>query len=123
MTKLFLEEQVVLDELLNEWYEAMKDVQERAAGVFSEKGKMYDRESPVWERIRFPHGFTQEIRKKADRVNQLLATYDPEDFDSVNWSFDDGVLEEIVDISNFALMFAGLVVMKARREASGGTHG
>jgi hypothetical protein len=118
MAKLFIEEQEVLDRLLEEWYGAMHQFTEAAEGVFSEKGKVYDRESPVWERVRFPHGFVQELRKKADRLNQQLATYDGT-MESVDWSLEGGVLEELIDVMNYARMMGAIVGMKLRE----GRHG
>jgi len=112
--KLFIEEQKVLDLLLAEWYEEVKGFQEDANGVFSEKGKMYDRSSPVWERINFPHGFVQELKKKIDRLSQLLDGYDPNDFFSVQWS---EVEEETGDVHIYSAMFGGLIRMLLAREA------
>jgi hypothetical protein len=82
---------------------------------------MYDRLSPVWERIQFPHGFIQEIRKKADRLTQLLADFD---FNApwpcgVNWGFEGGVLEELVDIFNYARMMGGIIIMKQLESKTG----
>lgn len=112
MAKLFREEQRLLEGLLESWYNRIKEFTEKADGVFSAKGKQYDRESPVWERVRFPHGFVQELRKKTDRINQLLADYDPDDMDSVDWSFASGVLEELLDVMNYARMLGALIIMK-----------
>jgi len=112
MPKLFREEQEVLNRVLNEWYISMRDFQEGAAKVFSAKGKMYDRESPVWERITFPHGFVQELRKKTDRLRQLLSIDDGE---SIQW---DDVLEELKDIHNYTAMFGAIIHMVRRREDS-----
>lgn len=118
MSKLFEEEQEVLDALLAEWYEEIKSFTQGADGIFSEKGKMYDRTSPVWERIRFPHGFVQELRKKTDRVDQLLERYDYDN--GVKW---DEVSEELGDIFNYARMLGALITMYlSRREASERLH-
>lgn len=115
MTKLFQEEQAVLDKLLEEWYEAMRVFTNEADAIFSEKGKVYDRESPVWDRVRFPHGFVQELRKKTDRLRQQLANYD-ENMSSVDWSPEGGVIEELIDIMNYARMFGAIILMKTSRE-------
>ena len=120
MPKLFHEEQAVLDTLLQEWYEAMRQFTEAADGVFSDKGKVYDRESPVWERVRFPHGYVQELRKKSDRLRQQLATYDGT-MGSVDWSLEGGVMEELIDIMNYARMMGAIIGMNLMREE--GTHG
>lgn len=111
MSKLFEEEQDVLDALLAEWYEEIKSFTQGADGIFSEKGKMYDRTSPVWERIRFPHGFVQELRKKTDRVDQLLEGY--EEGKEVRW---EEVSEELGDIFNYSRMFGSLITMYLSRE-------
>lgn len=114
MSKLFEEEQGVLNALLAEWYEEIKSFTTNADGIFSEKGKMYDRTSPVWERIRFPHGFVQELRKKTDRVDQLLESYGNED--EIKW---EEVSEELGDIFNYSRMFGALITMYlSRKEAS-----
>lgn len=111
MSKLFAEEQTVLDTLLAEWYEEIKSFTEGADAIFSEKGKMYDRTSPVWERIRFPHGFTQELRKKIDRLDQLLEPYDRNEV--VRWG---EILEELGDILNYARMDGALIAMYLIRQ-------
>jgi hypothetical protein len=119
MGKLFTAEQELLDRLLEAWYASMEEFTKRADGVFSDKGKQYDRESPVWERVRFPHGFVQELRKKTDRLRQLLADYDPSKpfaENGVDWSFDEGVLEELVDIMNYSRMMGALILMKGREK-------
>lgn len=118
MAKLFGEEQKVLDGLLLEWYESIQRVTEEMNNIFGDKGKMYDRESPVWERIRFPHGFVQELRKKTDRLRQLLSGYVDGSLEGVNWGMRDGVLEELVDIANYARMLGGLIIMLQKREGS-----
>jgi len=110
VSKLFEEEQGVLDALLAEWYEEIKSFTQSADGIFSAKGKMYDRTSPVWERIRFPHGFVQELRKKTDRVDQLLEGYETGE---VTW---DDVLEELGDILNYSRMFGALISMYLYRK-------
>ena len=115
MSKLFEEEQEVLNALLAEWYEEIKSFTQDADGIFSEKGKMYDRTSPVWERIQFPHGFVQELRKKTNRVDQLLEGYD----NGVKW---DEVLEELGDIFNYARMLGALITMYLSREKGDGLH-
>ncbi|NIN63881.1 MAG: hypothetical protein GTO63_04030 [Anaerolineae bacterium] len=123
MPKLFTLAQRVLEKLLDDWYAAQTQFTEQADGVFSEKGKQYDRLSPVWERIQFPHGFIQEIRKKVDRLLQLLADYDPTQPwpCGVNWGYEGGVLEELIDIFNYSRMMAGIIIMKAL-EARGGRN-
>ncbi len=123
MPKLFTIAEKVLARLLEDWYEAQHQFTERADGVFSEKGRQYDRESPVWDRIRFPYGFIQEIVKKADRLKQLLADYDPNQPwpCGVNWGFDGGVLEELVDIFNYSRMMGGIIMMKILEAKTGRT--
>ena len=116
MSKLFKKEQSLLEELLDYWYEAMKLFTKYADGIFSTKGKQYDRESPVWERVRFPRGYVQELRKKTDRVNQLLADYQDGSMENVDWSQESGVLEELIDIMNYSRMFGGLIIMKLADE-------
>lgn len=111
MSKLFPEEQTVLDTLLAEWYEEIKSFTEGADAIFSEKGKMYDRTSPVWERIRFPHGFVQELRKKIDRLDQLLEPYDRNE--PVRWG---EILEELGDILNYSRMDGALIAMYLVRQ-------
>lgn len=113
--KLFHEEQEVLDALLKEWYEGVERFHLNASKVFQGKGKMYDRESPVWERIFFPHGFVQELRKKTDRLRQLLSTNDGEE---VQW---EDVLEELRDIHNYTSMFGAIIHMLESRTKRGGS--
>jgi len=107
----FKEEQTVLSSLLAEWYDAMREVAVLGDGVFSEKARHYDRISPVWHRIGWPDGFVQELRKKSDRVEQLLQPGNGE----VNW---DEVNEELVDIANYSKMFHALNLMVERRKES-----
>ena len=118
MSKLFVEEQRVLDTLLAEWYEEIKSFTQDADGIFSAKGKMYDRTSPVWERIRFPHGFVQELRKKTDRVDQLLEHY--ANGGEVKW---DEVSEELGDIFNYSRMLGALIIMYLSRKDESPTPG
>ncbi len=115
MPKLFKIAQRVLERLLEDWYDAQHQFTEQAYKVFGEKGQQYDRESPVWERIKFPHGFVQEVVKKADRLKQLLANYDHTQPwpCGVNWGYEGGVLEELIDIFNYSRMMAGIIIMKA----------
>lgn len=109
---MFPEEYELLGELLDEWYEGMRVFTEECNGIFSDKAEQYDRESPVWRRISWPDGFVQEMRKKVDRLKQLLSTYDKKDFDSVRW---DALQEELADIVNYARMFGALNLMWKRR--------
>lgn len=106
--KLFLEEEMVIKSLLGRWYGQIERFTEIMDGIFSEKGKLYDRKSPVWERIHFPYGFIQELRKKTDRLDQLLTDYDPNDLSTVKWT---EVSEELIDVANYARMFGALVDM------------
>lgn len=103
--KLFLEEDMVLQSLLAQWYKGIVRFTEIMDGIFSEKGKLYDRKSPVWHRIHFPHGFVQELRKKTDRIDQLLTDYEA---GSVKW---EEVQEELIDVANYARMFGALIDM------------
>jgi hypothetical protein len=112
MPKLFDAEQAVLDYELAKWYEAIKEFTRTADGIFSEKGKLYDRKSPVWERIRFPHGFVQELEKKTDRLWQLLDTYSESNpSGSLGLSTWAEVQEELRDICNYSRMFGALTAM------------
>ena len=104
---LFDEERKVLKKLLDEWYKDVKAITEDANVIFSAKGKMYDRESPVWKRMKWPWGFMQEISKKANRVEQMLSA------DGPDW---DEIEEELIDILNYCRMFAGVTRMVRRRE-------
>ena len=102
----FPEEKKALATLLEEWYAGVKTFTEKCNAIFTEKAKQYDQESPVWHRIEWPHGFVGELRKKTDRVSQLLANFDPKDpAGSVKW---DEVNEELADIHNYARMMGSL---------------
>lgn len=105
--KLFMEERMVTQSLLARWYKGITRFTEIMDGIFSEKGKLYDRKSPVWHRIHFPHGFVQELRKKTDRIDQLLTDWDGFPGD-VNWV---EVQEELIDVANYARMFGALIDM------------
>lgn len=107
----FDEEFEVLDALVKEWYDEIKEVTAEADGIFSVKAVMYDRTQPVWERMEWPHGFEHEIVKKANRVKMLL-TQLTKGFDAVNW---DEVQEELEDIMNYARMLAALNRMMKKR--------
>jgi len=109
MGKLFKEQQEVLDTLLTEWYEAIKAFTQKQDGIFSAKGRMYDRSSPMWEHVRFPHGFVGEIRKKLNRVDQLLDSWED---NTVSW---EDVLEELGDILNYDRMLGALICMYVAR--------
>lgn len=111
----FPEEQQALKGLLNEWYDALKAFTERANGIFTAKAAHYDRISPVWHRIEWPRGFVQELRKKTDRLAQLLAGFREDDVDgSVDW---DAVDDELLDILNYARMAGGINEMVRRRSS------
>lgn len=114
----FAEEDAVLRALLDEWYNGMKDFEDQCRGIFSEKAKQYDVESPVWYRIEFPGGFLQEIRKKTDRIKQLLHDIDSLYHREVIW---DDVLEELRDIHNFAVMLGSMIYMHQIRFTSLGS--
>lgn len=108
---MFMEEKAVLALMLDRWYAGMEQFKAVAEDVFSEKGRLYDQVSPVWERISFPHGFVQELTKKVDRLKQLLAN----DGGNSNWA---AVLEELGDIHNYAAMFASVIYMvQAERDS------
>lgn len=111
----FREEQEVLAELLDEWYRLIGDFTEEANVLFTEKAQQYDQVSPVWHRIAWPEGFVQELRKKTDRLTQLLANYDPSAPHTYKQSDID---EELRDILNYARMMAAIGRMMAQR---GGT--
>lgn len=111
--KLFEEEQEVLSKLLDEWYAEINEATKQADGIFSAKAKLYDKSSPVWERIAWPLGFMQELRKKTDRLVQLYESDKP--FNEVVRD----VNEELIDIMNYARMCAALNVMVARRDGAG----
>jgi len=110
--KLFDEERKVLEALLKEWYATMKEVQGSMDGIFNAKAKLYDRSSPVWERIRWPFGFVQEIEKKSDRIDQLLGANGDLIVSEVKW---DEVEEELLDIANYCRMFAAITRMVQKR--------
>ena len=105
---LFQSEHELLQELLNKWYAAIKDVTTDADRIFNTKGQMYDRRKPVWERVAWPYGFIHEITKKSQRVEQLATGYKPDMIQSVNW---DEVEEELLDIMNYCRMFAAITRM------------
>lgn len=112
--KLFSEEKDLLADLLDEWYNAVKAFTNDMNRIFTEKGKQYDRESPVWERMKWPWGFTHEITKKANRVEQLLSAFDHSDpINSVDW---DEINEELVDIANYCRMLGGVTMMMRVRK-------
>lgn len=106
----FDEEMQVTTELLHEWYESMEQFTSRAAGVASTKAKQYDKVSPVWHRIEWPGGFLQELRKKTDRISQLLEVGNGQ---NVDWN---EINEELRDIFNYARMFGAINLMIQHRE-------
>jgi hypothetical protein len=112
----FTEEQKALAALLKEWYAGIEEFTEVANGVFSDKAKQYDRISPVWHRIEWPGGFVQELRKKTDRLTQLLANYNHSLVDSYK---QDAIEEELVDIINYSRMMAAIGRMFVERNQSG----
>lgn len=110
----FPEERSALAALLKEWYDAIEQFTKKCNGIFTEKAKLYDQVSPVWHRIDWPNGFMGEIRKKNDRISQLLANFDPKNpTDSANWA---EVNEELGDIVNYARMMAAINGMVKGRE-------
>lgn len=112
--KLFEEEKRLHENILNEWYEAIEAFTDRMNVIFDDKAKLYDRASPVWERIDWPGGFVHEINKKANRIRQLFNSYRPDDpMDSVKWS---EVNEELADIANYCRMLAAINAMMRRRQ-------
>lgn len=112
--KLFNEEQVVLTRLLEEWYTEIKAITEEANGIFSAKAQLYDKNSPCWERHEWPFGFVAELIKKLGRVRQLV------DSDRSFIDIADDVNEELVDIMNYARMYAAINNMIAKRDISKG---
>lgn len=110
----FPEEQSTLAALLKEWYDAIEAFTLSCNKVFTAKAKQYDQLSPVWHRLEWPHSFVGEVRKKNDRISQLLAKFDPkEPVTSVDW---EEVNEELSDIVNYARMMAAINVMIKDRE-------
>jgi NTP pyrophosphatase (non-canonical NTP hydrolase) len=114
--KLFPAERKVLEGLIDEWYEAVQKITAEADKIFSDKGKQYDVASPVWERMRFPYGFTHEITKKANRVEQLFEPLgNGTDITETDLHWED-IQEELQDIMNYARMLAGLNAMLLERK-------
>ena len=114
MSRTFPEEQVVLDALLTEWYEAMGEIEESATDIFTERAKMYDRRSPAWDNLGFPHGFVHEMDKRILRIKQHLTSY-PND---IPWR---AMMDEVKDLHNFVVMFGGVSLMLERREEARAT--
>lgn len=109
----FPKEMKVIAELVQEWYDGIKTFTERCNGIFSERAQQYDHLSPSWHRHTWPGGYHDELRKKVDRVHQLLSTFQPDDVaNSVRWEKLNG---ELADIVNYARMFASLNMMWQRR--------
>lgn len=105
----FPEERTALAALLKEWYAAIEEFTNRCNGIFTEKAKQYDQQSPVWHRLEWPFSFIGEIRKKNDRIAQMLTNYDLADpVGSVDWAEVD---EELSDIVNYARMMAAINFM------------
>jgi NTP pyrophosphatase (non-canonical NTP hydrolase) len=114
---LFPEEAKLIEDLNDEWYDDIKAVTEIADSIFSSKGEAYDREKPFWTRAEWPWGDVHEISKKANRVEQLTSSFDPNNpMSSVDW---EDVEEELVDILNYCRMFAAITRMLKRREENG----
>ena len=110
---LFPEEKNVLHMLLQEWYAGIEAATMEADGIFSEKGKMYDRKNPAWDRMTWPTGFQHEISKKSNRVAQMFDGFNPADPTKVNW---DEVNEELGDILNYSRMLISLNEMMRARD-------
>ena len=111
---LFPEEKVMMTNLVYEWYQAMKDVTLEADGIFSEKGMLYDVNDRVWARAEWPVGFIHEITKKANRVKQMMAGITVIDSDDTMYKVIE-TQEELIDILNYARMFAALNAMLLKR--------
>ena len=109
--EVFPEEYITVSRLVEEWYQDIADFTKTCNTIFSEKGERYDKTSPSWHRHTWPYGYADELRKKVDRITQLLIDYDPESH-SANW---DAINEELGDILNYARMFAALNAMWERR--------
>jgi len=108
---VFPEERELIERLLVEWYDAVNEVTTRANVVVSERARQYDVVKPVWHRLSYPWGFLHEISKKSGRVEQLYRSAEEND-DDVKW---DVVLEELIDIVNYARFLAAIVLMLHRR--------
>jgi hypothetical protein len=104
MATVFREEQQLLEALLEEWYEAIGKFTDESDGIFSERGQKYDRIIPPWQSLDFPGGMAHEIGKKIDRVKQYLDGGD----EHIDWA---GVAEELKDITNYARMMGGVILM------------
>ena len=111
---LFPEEKVMMTDLVDEWYQAIKEVTEEADGIFSEKGRLYDINDPVWARAEWPVGFIHEITKKANRVKQLMAGITVINSDDTMYKVIE-TQEELIDIMNYARMFAAINKMLLKR--------
>jgi len=109
--RVFPEEYEVISKLVEEWYQDIAAFTKACNTIFSEKGERYDKTSPSWHRHTWPYGYADELRKKVDRITQLLVDYDPESSDA-NW---DAINEELGDVLNYARMFAALNMMWQRR--------
>jgi hypothetical protein len=103
---LFPEEKQLMENLIDEWYEAIKKVTEEADSIFGEKGRMYDVNDPVWTRAEWPVGFIHELTKKSNRVKQLMSGVS--EVNGFNMKHIIEANEELGDILNYARMMHAL---------------
>lgn len=104
---VFPEEQQLLETLLEEWYDAICEFTSQCDGIFGERGKHLDKQSPPWMRHDFPEGYSHEIGKKVGRIKQFL------ECDPIPW---DKVLDELRDINNYSRMMGSIILMLERRK-------
>jgi hypothetical protein len=107
---VFPEEQALLNQLVDEWYQEIKNFTELADGIFSERGAHLDKHSPPWMRHDYPHGYPHEMGKKVARIKQFMQE------EEVPWN---KVLDELKDICNYSRMMAAVVVMLDKRRMPG----
>lgn len=102
-------------ELLAEFNDRYEASHHAAMKIVRTRAKDYDSKLPVWYRVPFPHGFSQEITKKAGRVESrgesptLFANKD-------EWP---ALREELHDLANYAHMMASYGDMLAEEEVDG----
>lgn len=115
MKHLFPEEHQMTRALSVEWQEEVVEQLKAMQDVFESKGKARDETSCVWQRLPFPDGMLTIIEQKGERMQPLLAKFNPyceSDLCPVAW---DKVIEEARDIATYWVFFVAVATMLKRR--------
>lgn len=115
MKHLFPEEHEITKDLSQEWTLECERLMHVMLETMKAKGDGRDETSCVWHRLPFPDGMLTIIEQKSERMQPLLAKFNPYGDPSlcpVHW---DKAIEEALDVATYWVFFAAILEMLKKR--------